>query len=222
MTLDRTSCGRPRRPGRNRGMTLVEAVVSMLIVSTMLVAALTTVGSMARSKMAQAALRKGPALARELLSEILPANYADLYTATPRFGPEPGETRGGTRAAFDDVDDYDGWSETTVQAKDGTPVADLAGWSRRVDVRYVSLTNLDAPVSTDTGLKRITVTVTDPTGRRRSLTALRSSTGVYDHSITRDGTYLNSVGVEIQIGPDSDAGVVSAAHPLNRVVVVEE
>lgn len=221
MTLDKTHCGRLRRLGRDGGMTLVEAVVSMLIVSTMLVAALTTVGSAARSKVAQASLRRGSALARELLSEILPTNYVELYT-TARFGPEPGETDGPTRAAFDDVDDYDGWSETTIQTKNGTPVADLGGWSRSVAVRYVTLTDLDTAVSADTGLKRVTVTVTDPTGRRMSLTALRSSTGVYDQSITEDGTYLDSVGVELQIGPDANVGVVSAAHPLNRVAVVEE
>jgi len=220
MTLDNTQWRRRRRPGSDRGMTLVEAVVSMLIVSIMLVAALTAVGSAARNKLAQASLRRGPALARDLMSEILPTHYVEP-SAPPQFGPESGETGGGTREAFDDVDDYNGWSETTIQTKDGSALADLAGWSRSVAVTYVTPADLDTAVPTDAGLKRITVTVIDPTGRRTSLSALRSSTGVYDHSVAQDGTYLNTVGVELQIGPDANVRMVSAAHPLNRVMVEE-
>ena len=202
-------------------MTLVESVVSMLVVSTMLVAAVSTIGQTARARVAQASLRRGPALARELLAEILPAHYMEVDDS-PVFGPETGEAVGGTRAAFDDVDDYDGWVETTVQAKDGEALADFSGWSRRVEVRYVSLTNLDNVVSQDTGIKRITVTVTDPLGKATSLSALRSSSGVYDQTITQAGTYIDSIGLDIQIGPDTDARVVSATHPLNRVTLVED
>lgn len=202
-------------------MTLIEAVISMVIVSVMLVAALRTVGSTARGRLAQSSLRRGPALARELLSEIVPTSYAEPDD-TPVFGPESGETTGGTRTAFDDVDDYNGWSETTIQTKDGTALADLTGWSRSVVVQYVSLTDLDTAAGEDTGLKRIIVTVADPTGREASMSALRSSSGVYEHEPSADGTYLDSVGVELQVSSDSNVRVVSAGHPLNRIAVSEE
>ena len=209
--------GRPART-RRRGMTLIEAVISMLIVAVMMVAALQTVGNTARSRQAQASLRRGPALARDLISEILPNLYVD-GGGSPVFGPESGEASGGTRANFDDVDDYHGWSESTVQAKDGTALSALAGWSRSVAVVYVSPDDLDTPVGTDTGLKRITVTVTDPQGRKTAVSALRSRAGVYDHPPAVETTYLSSVGVEIQIGQDADVRVVSAANLLNRVPV---
>ena len=209
-----------RRPGcrRRRGMTLIEAVISLAIVAVMMVAALQTVGNTARSRQAQASLRRGPSLARDLMAEILPNRYVDTG-ASPVFGPETGEGAGGTRANFDDIDDYHGWSETTIQVKDGTALTDLTGWSRSVDVVYVTATDLDTPVGTDTGLKRITVTVTDPQGRKASVSALRSRAGLYDHPPAVETTYLSSVGVEIQIGQDANVRVVSAANPLNRVPV---
>jgi len=210
-------------PGRRgcshrQGMTLIEAVISLLIVAIMMVAALQTVGNTARSRQAQASLRRGPALARDLMAEILPNLYVD-GSDSPTFGPESGETSGGTRTAFDDVDDYHGWSESTIQMKDGTALSDLAGWSRSVAVVYVHPDDLDTPVGTDTGLKRITVTVTDPIGRKSTASALRSRAGLYDHPPAVETTYLSSVGIEIQVGKDANVRVVSAANPLNRVPV---
>lgn len=219
MSTDRPTDRSHRTGGRARGgMTLVEAVISLLIVAVMMVAALQTIGTTARHRQAQASMRRGPALARNLISEILPNRYVDT-DASPLFGPESGETVGGTRAAFNDVDDYHGWSESTIQAKDGMALSDLAGWSRSVVVQYVSGDNLDTPVGSDTGLKRITVTVTDPQGRKTTVSALRSRAGVYDHPPSVETTYLSSVSVEVQLGQDVNVRVVSAANPLNRIPV---
>ena len=213
----RTTTYHEARPMRRGGMTLIEATISLAIVGVMMVAALQTVGNTARSRQAQISQRRGPALARELLSEILPAHYAEV-TDTAVFGPESGENSG-TRANFDDVDDYHNWSSTQVQSKTGTAYPDLTGWSRSVTVQWVTPDNLDTVASSDTGLKCVTVTVTDPFGRTASLSALRSSTGVYAYAPTVDTTYLSSIGVELQIGPNADVRVVSAANPLNRVPI---
>jgi len=198
-------------------MTLIEATISLAIVAVMLVAALKTVGNTARSRQAQVTQRRGPALARELLSEILPSHYAEV-TDTAVFGPESGENSG-TRENFDDVDDYHDWSSTQVQDKTGTVYPELVGWSRSVTVQWVTPDNPDTVSGSDTGLKCVTVTVTDPFGRTASLSALRSSTGVYAYAPTVDTTYLQSIGVELQIGPSADVRVVSAANPLNRVPI---
>ena len=89
-----------------RGLTLVEVMFSIVVMSTMLLAALGSVGAVAKSRVSQKESVQGLALARQLLSEIVQTRYKDLVD--PAFGIEAGELR----ATYDDVDDYNGLSET--------------------------------------------------------------------------------------------------------------
>jgi len=205
------------KTARRRGISLVETVISMLIVAIMAVAALRTVGSSAVARQTQAAQCRGPALARQLMAEILPNHYAEP-DETPQFGTETGESSS-SRSNYDDVDDYNGWSSTPPAANDATAMSDLSGWTRSVTVRYVDPDNLTTVVGSDQGLKRITVTVTDPRGRESVLTALRSSHGVYDHPPAADTTYVSWIGLELQIGDDKETRVITGANPANRVPV---
>jgi len=200
---------------RRAALTLIEAVIALAITGGMLVAAKGMIGSAARGRQIQNARRCGPALARQLLVEVLTAAYVDPNGA-PVFGPETGET---TRADFDDVDDYNGWSECPPRRQDGTAMADLAGWRRSVSVQYVNVDNPDQVAGSDTGLKRVTVTVIDPAGRRTSAAGLRSSKGMYEARPAQQTTYLSAVNVEVQVGDDARARVVTGAHLLNRVPV---
>jgi|GEM_PF-6598319 len=89
-------------------------------------------------------------------------------------GPELPESSS-SRADWDDVDDYEGWSASPPQLKDGTPIADYSGWTREVAVAYVDpLDPNGLSASEDLGLKRIIVRATDPQGRKTALFALRS------------------------------------------------
>ena len=203
------------KPARRRGISLVEAVISMLIVAIMAVAALQTVGSSAVARQTQASQRRGPALASQLMAEILPNHYSEP-DETPQFGRETGESSL-SRSSYDDVDDYNGWSSSPPAANDATAMSDLSGWARSVTVQYVAPDNLTTVVGSDQGVKRITVTVTDPRGRESVLTALRSSYGVYDHPPAADTTYVSWVGLELQIGDDKETRVIAGANPVNRV-----
>src|SRR5262245_37042091 len=89
------------------GFTLVEAVMSMLIVAILLVSALraTAASSLMQYKMAERA--KGRFLADGLMNEIMQLSYEDPDT-TPVFGRETGEYYI-YRPAWNDVDDFDGW-----------------------------------------------------------------------------------------------------------------
>jgi Tfp pilus assembly protein PilV len=93
----------------------MEVVVSTLIVGVMTVAALNGLGSTTRSS--ELAGNRGIAagLADDLMAEILSAPYSDP-SGTAVFGLESGESNG-SRAAFDDVDDYNGWTEQPPQPK---------------------------------------------------------------------------------------------------------
>ena len=217
----KTNQNQPRRRSANRrAMTLIEATMSLGIVAVMMVAALRTVGASARARQADVSQRRGPALARQLMSEIAPTLYSEP-TDPPNFGPE-GSENDGTRAAFDDVDDYHNWSSNPPQIKDGTAIPGLEGWTRSVKVTYVDPDNMENTQGRDTGLKRISVTATDPQGRQTTVTALRSSFGLYAHPTTHETTYLSWIGVELQVGKEESGRVVSAAHPLNRIPVQGE
>jgi len=149
------------RPGRRRrrGLTLIEVVVSTLIVGVMTVAALNTLGAATRSSEAAGNRAVALGLADDLMAEILNGAYSEPSGA-PVFGPESGENTG-TRAAFDDVDDYHGWNRMPPQTRDGVNLPDRAEWRRRVVVERVVPTNPAQTTSgsTDQGAKRIRVIV---------------------------------------------------------------
>jgi len=164
----------PPRTG-DHGFTLIEAVMSMLIVGLMLVTAMNTIGASRVSQSRNAEQVTGPMLAQDLMSEVLNQYYQEPID-TVEFGREAGET-GGNRSAWDDVDDYDGWSKSPPDAlenKDGTTIPDLKGWGREVKVVFVNPGLVNTSVS-DIGHKRIKVTVTHMGRVVTELWALRTS-----------------------------------------------
>ena len=205
----------PRSVRRKTGFTLVEAVVSILIVAEMLTAALGALGSAARGKRIQSARCLGANLARHLMAEVLQARYREP-TDTPDFGPEAPED-GGCRAAWDDVDDYHGWNASPPQAKDGTPLACGAGWTRQVSVDLVRRSSPTTVAGSDEGLKRIVVTAVSPDGKPTRLSALRGEASICDRLPDSQTTYVSWIGVELQIGPDASTRVVSGTNVLNLV-----
>ncbi|MHC5022365.1 MAG: prepilin-type N-terminal cleavage/methylation domain-containing protein [Planctomycetota bacterium] len=198
----------------SRGFTLVEVVVATVIVGVMILAALTTLGATARSRQVQTNTGRGLSLARHLMSEILAQAYEDPDDA-PVFGREGGES-GSSRADWDDVDDYHGFSETIPHSRDGAMMDWAAGWSREVAVSFVDLANMQPSGPTETGLKLVRVTVTAPNGEQTSLSGLRASFGAMEQPPPVDMTYVTWVGVEIQAGTASQPAV-SGTNLLNHV-----
>lgn len=146
---------RTRRRAR-RGVTIVEAAISILIVGLMMVAALNTVAASGIRQYRAADKARARFLAQDLMAEILMQAYIDPEDSTLALGPNPGEL---TRAQFDDVDDYDGLEEKPPRNRDGTPIAGLDEWERRVEVRWVNPTATGSSSALPTGVKRITVRV---------------------------------------------------------------
>ena len=161
--------GAPSVP-RRCGFTLVEAIVSLLIVGTLLITALNAVGA---SRVGQARLgnrRTATLLAQQLIAEVLAKDYEDLDGA-PVFGPEADET---SRALYDDLDDYHGWSAMPPQYRDGTTIPDRTDWQRTVTVDYVNPNDLLNTVGSDQGVKRVTVAVEQNGITLASLVAIRT------------------------------------------------
>ena|SRR5687768_6883664 len=118
---------------RNRGLTIVECLVAMTILSVVVLVTCHTLA--AGHEHVHYGDRRSTAvrIGRDLLEEITARPYRDLATPT-HFGPETGETM---RTDFDDVDDYHGYAEAlgalTDFAASAYPAHDQA-FSRNVAV----------------------------------------------------------------------------------------
>jgi MSHA pilin protein MshD len=108
-----------------RGVTLVELVVSIVVVAIAISAVLGTL-TFASTSSADAMVRQqAVSIASAYLEEILLRSYVD---------PD-GVDGESTRATFDDVDDYDGLSNTGAQDQLGTAIDGLEQY--RVDIKVV-------------------------------------------------------------------------------------
>ena len=156
------------------GFSMAEILVSIVIVSGMLVAALNTLAATKTAQLSGGQDGIGHLLALDLMSEILPLPYADP-DQTPAMGLEAGES-GTSREAFDDVDDYDGWCADPPRYVDGTEVSGYNGWKRCVVVEFAEPTNVTATALSDKGVKRITVVASHGGGGVVQLVSVRTGT----------------------------------------------
>ncbi len=150
----RATCEAHRSPA---AFTIVEAVISTIIVAVMFVAALNTVGASRMTQYRASQINRGQLLARLLTAEVMRQSYKDP-DGTPVFGREANESAS-PRTNWDDVDDYDGLSETPPVARDGTALANSTGWKWTVKVEWVDPADPSVVKTTESSAKRITVTV---------------------------------------------------------------
>lgn len=175
-------------------------MVAAGIVGLMLVASLNLLGGAARARLADNDRRTASMLAQQLMAEVQQQPYKDESITALLFGPELGESTG-TRAAFDDVDDYDKFQETPPRLKDGTELVGYVGWKRKVKVTWVQPGSL-ATSNTDSGLELVEVVVTDPQGKASSVFALRSAYLVADPPPSGT-TSLLWTGIELESGGEA-------------------
>jgi type II secretory pathway pseudopilin PulG len=143
---------------RRPALTLVEVVVSTLIVGLMTVAALNGLGAATRSSESAGNCGVAQGLADSLMAEVLATAYSDPGGSAV-FGLETGETA--PRVNFDDVDDFHGWNQKPPQAADGATIADRPDYRQRITVTRVVPTNpIQATAgASDQGAKRICVQI---------------------------------------------------------------
>lgn len=205
-----------------KGITLLEVVISSLLISLLTIGALKTTGGALRTWYQVSSQYDETILAGQLLEEILQTSYEDP-DETPEFGRESHETQSpSNRLEFDDTDDYDNWSESPPKTKDGTALAGFTGWIRSVDIKKLSDSSPEGNIAdgaTDQGLKRITVTVTDPNGNVTSISGWRSFVGGPDISKGADGTFVVWMGCELQVsaaGETASSGTSILNHATDQ------
>ncbi|MFC1653073.1 prepilin-type N-terminal cleavage/methylation domain-containing protein [Planctomycetota bacterium] len=155
------------------GFTMVECVISIVVVGVLLVAVLQTVGAAKLSQLSLVQTIQGQTLAQSLMAEILPLDYQEAGGSSV-MGRDVDESEG-VRTDYDDVDDYADWNAAPPVYEDGTVMSDLTGWQREVIVEWVDPENPANVSGTESGTKRITVTVRYQGRLVHSLTALRSA-----------------------------------------------
>lgn len=202
----------PRLQRTRQAFTLVEVVFSTLLVGTVLVSSLYTSLAMTRSYASISNNSRAVLLAERYLTEALQTSYSDPVAAT--FGLEAGES-GATRSNFDDVDDYHGRTESPPTSKSGDLLPDYGNdWSVSVTVTSVSPINPRQGSQSETGLKRIGVSVTDPHGVTITLYGLRASTGGKDLVLQREASYAQWIGLSLRTDGASQT-LHSGTQPMN-------
>ena len=144
-----------RRSSHRRGFTLVEAMAATLVTAVLLTSAMQLAGGVALGRRMLDDRAIASEIADGLVAEVLAKRYAETAPATT-FGRESGEIAG-QKSTFDDVDDFDGLTETTLftgrtAAKDGLVAT--------VTVRRADLLAPTGDVGYESGLKRIQIVVT--------------------------------------------------------------
>lgn len=164
----------PKRPRGASGLGLVEVVISGLVLSVALVAAMRVVGVAVRGKRFVEDRLVAEARAHRLMSEILAKPYDDPDGIDDDGVVGVGLDSG--RQSFDDVLDYHGWKREPVEA-DGSAIDGFGGWTELVEVVWVSPDAPDEVLNYDTGVVRVTVALQRDGRGVFSLTAVRTRSG---------------------------------------------
>jgi len=166
------------------GVTLVEMIIAIVIMSIALVSLAFTI-SLSTSKSADIFWQvKVVELGQAYMEEILARRFDEATpvggipacvpsgTACTAIGLDSGETR----TLFDDVDDYDGVDDSPPKDAEGNDRLNYIGYRVQVSVAYA-----DAAQQTAYGLdgpydaKLITVTVSHPTGKALKFSAYKGN-----------------------------------------------
>ena len=145
-------------PRSRRGITLVEVVLSSLVLSFVATGAVRLLVAVVDRRESAVRDSTGAQLAEQLLAEALARPFeSPTANRNAEFGPSVSESSSRKWGAFDDCDDFDGWSATPPVSAEGTALAGLDGWTRRVSVDWVTTVDLDTAAVGPTDMKRITV-----------------------------------------------------------------
>lgn len=172
---------------RQRGLSLIELLVFIVIVGVAVTGVLSVFSMNARASVDPAIRKQATAIAESLLDEVMSKPYtfcdpddANAATATSpadcatmqetAMGPEAGETRYDNLTPFDNVNDYAGFTMNPINDITNTAVPGLGAYTATVRVQDAGAFN-GMPAG-ETLL--VTVTVTAPGNQNVSLSGYRT------------------------------------------------
>ena len=209
-----------RRSNQNRlGLTLIEVVVSTVLVGLIVVGSLRCLAASISTATNSSNRTLAMLLAEDLLEEILQQDFAEPDD-TPAFGIE-GTELSSSRDSWDDVDDYNAWSSSPPTDVDGNAVADVE-WTRTVTVENVQSADLSVvePNATDTGVKRVRVSVNYNGVTMATLTGVQTRAWIsmipeYGHSATTGQLPPANEAPTAVIGSHSSSGTGTVTVTFN-------
>ncbi len=167
-----------------RGFTLVEAVLSMVILSIAALSIGQTLGFAFVHSSDGLWQARTVALAEAYLEEVLARRYDEAAppggvppcgppaTACSGIGPDAAESR----ATFDDVDDYHGLLETPPLDANGNARVGFESYSASITERYISAAEVTALGLDDpTDAKHIEVVITPPGRSEQRFSVIRGN-----------------------------------------------
>lgn len=202
--------GYRRKRFRSNGFSLLEVIVSTVIVAMLIIPTLSMLGAISMSYHLQSQRAIASAIAQNLLTEIVQTDYEDAIS--PVFGPEPGELN---RSLFDDIDDYHGWQELPPLDTQMQPILNAAGLEVDVSIAFLSPGNPSSLVDRDMGIKRILVTV-DGNGLETPVTcvAIRARNGMYEVRPQVQSTVIRKI--ELSAGSGQRLPVKSGVNIMKQ------
>lgn len=143
----------------NRGVTLIELIVAMVVITVALAGILSVINYTTRHSADPVLRHQAIAIAEAYMEEICLKSFAD---------PDAdGEV---SRDLYDDVDDYNGLSDTGARDQNGNAITGLENYSVAVTV----LSQNYGPTGNQVPGLRVAVTVTDPAGESLTLAGFRA------------------------------------------------
>ena len=190
------SPGRARRAllhPRQMGITLIELVISIVVIGIAATAILQSLGFLTIGNVDPMLRSQSNLLAQNMLNEVLSHSFFEPdndpradSSATPAVCPTRETGSGYDRSLWDNVCDYRDFDSNNddgnsgIRTKDGTPITELSGYHVQIEVDSSDsvqlgslsndLANCDAP-----RILRINVNVTDPRGQSLTLSGYRTS-----------------------------------------------
>lgn len=150
---------------RQRGFTLIELIIFIVVVSAGLAGILSVMNSVVKSSADPMVRKQAIAIAESLLEEILLKEYVN----------PAGGYAGAVRAQFDDVDDYADYTTTGIVDATGGAVPSLSGYNISPAVTVTIVTAAESPALNAIAVKRITVSVAGPGGTNIRLSGYRGN-----------------------------------------------
>jgi MSHA pilin protein MshD len=141
----------------NRGFTLVELIISMVVVSIALGGVLMVMNYTIWHSADPMLQHQAVAIAESYLEEVLLQAYNDPDGTT-------GETQ---RSLYDDLNDYNGLTDVGAVDQNGSAILGLEAYTVSVAVASMPLNGVNS--------RRVTVTVTHPAGISLTLSGYRTN-----------------------------------------------
>jgi len=227
---------RYRHGQRRCGWTLVEVMVSAMLVGVLIVPTIGVFIRTANNYYRESVRDRAWQLGQELMNEIMTRAWEDPTATGRRFGRETNESVN-NRQEWDDIDDYDGLVERPPVDETGVPLSNSGSYERRVEVHYVradgsmekiqlandALPSVDRasgqdtfnPITNPRPFKIVTVTVQGPVGTPIQLSALRYIDGLNEQLPFVRSQTIQKVQIEIQSTTNGVSGR-NSVDLLNR------